>query len=53
MSMSDEQDICKNNLTRYSWAQKVQEFAIFWVHDGSLDKFNYRVAAVLKFWVAP
>lgn len=53
MSASDKQEFCMRSLTGYTWTQEVEEFPIFRVHDGSLDEFNYRMAAVLEFRVTP
>lgn len=36
-----------------SGPQEVEEFAVLGVHDGSLDEFHHRVAAVLKLGVTP
>lgn len=36
-----------------SGAEKVEEFAVLGVHDGSLDELHHRVAAVLELGVTP
>lgn len=39
--------------TRYTRSQKVKEFSILRMHDGTLYELHHRMAAVLKLWMAP